>query len=196
MERRMVPVTLIEYLMQSRQALDVAMKWPGMSAVDDAVALIGATLADSRPLMVCGNGGSASDAMHIAGELVGRFLRERKAINCICLASNPAVLTAWANDYSYDTVFARQVEAYGRSGGVLLGLSTSGNSVNVVQAFEKARALGVRTVALTGEGGGTLAPLSDILIDVPSRRTPIIQQLHICIYHYICERLEARFVEA
>jgi D-sedoheptulose 7-phosphate isomerase len=168
------------------------MTWPGMSAVDDAVALIGATLAESKPLMVCGNGGSASDAMHIAGELVGRFLRERKAINCICLASNPAVLTAWSNDYSYDTVFARQVEAYGKSGGVLLGISTSGDSVNVVQAFEKARALGVRTVALTGEGGGALAPLSDILIDVPSRRTPIIQQLHVCLYHYICERLEAR----
>ncbi|HWE21251.1 MAG TPA: SIS domain-containing protein [Hyphomicrobiaceae bacterium] len=188
----MVPATLTEYLTQSRQALDVAMTWPGMSAVDDAVALIGATLAESKPLMVCGNGGSASDAMHIAGELVGRFLRERKAINCICLASNPAVLTAWSNDYSYDTVFARQVEAYGKSGGVLLGISTSGDSVNVVQAFEKARALGVRTVALTGEGGGALAPLSDILIDVPSRRTPIIQQLHVCVYHYICERLEAR----
>jgi D-sedoheptulose 7-phosphate isomerase len=192
MERRMVPATLTEYLTQSRQALDVAIKWPGMSAVDDAVALIGTALADAKPLMVCGNGGSASDAMHIAGELVGRFLRERKAINCICLASNPAVLTAWANDYSYDTVFARQVEAYGKRGGVMLGISTSGNSVNVVQAFEKARALGVRTVALTGEGGGTLARLCDILIDVPSRRTPIIQQLHVCVYHYICERLEAR----
>ena len=192
----MVPATLTEYLTQSRQALDVAMKWPGMAAVDDAVALIGAALADSKPLMVCGNGGSASDAMHIAGELVGRFLRERKAINCICLASNPAVLTAWANDYSYDTVFARQVEAYGKRGGVLLGISTSGNSANVVQAFEKARMLGVRTVALTGEGGGKLARLSDILIDVPSRRTPIIQQLHTCVYHYICERLEARFAAA
>jgi D-sedoheptulose 7-phosphate isomerase len=145
---------------------------------------------------VCGNGGSASDAMHIAGELVGRFLKERKAIDCICLSSNTAVLTAWANDYAYDTVFARQVEAHGRNGGVLLGISTSGNSPNVVRAFEAARALGVRTVALTGRGGGKLAPLSDVLIDVPSRHTPIVQQLHVCIYHYVCEQIEARFAEA
>jgi D-sedoheptulose 7-phosphate isomerase len=182
--------------MQSRQALDATITWPGTTAVDDAVALIGAALAQRQPLMVCGNGGSASDAMHIAGERVGRFLKERKAIDCICLSSNTAVLTAWANDYAYDTVFARQVEAHGRNGGVLFGISTSGTSANVVRAIEAARALGVRTVALTGHGGGKLAPLSDVLIDVPSRHTPIIQQLHVCIYHYVCERVEARFAEA
>lgn len=183
---------LTDYLAQSRAALDATLKWPGMCAVDDAVALIAAALAGGKPLMVCGNGGSAGDAMHIAGELVGRFLAERRAINCICLAANPAVLTAWANDCGYDTVFARQVEAHGRGGGVLLGLSTSGNSANVVRAFEAARALGVDTVALTGEGGGKLAPLSDILIDVPCRHTPFIQQIHICIYHYICQQVEMR----
>jgi D-sedoheptulose 7-phosphate isomerase len=191
----MASATLADYLTQSREALDAAMRWPGMAAVDDAVALIGGAIAESKSLMVCGNGGSASDAMHIAGELVGRFLRERKAINCICLSSNSAVLTAWANDYSYDTVFARQVEAYGNGGGVLLGISTSGNSANVVRAVQAARAIGVKSVALTGEGGGKLAHLVDVLIDVPSRHTPIIQQLHICIYHYICERVEARFAE-
>jgi D-sedoheptulose 7-phosphate isomerase len=187
---------LKEYLSQSRQALDATIKWRSIATVDDAVALIGTALAESKPLMVCGNGGSAGDAMHITGELVGRFLKERKAINCICLASNPTVLTAWANDHSFDTVFARQVEAYGRSGGALLGISTSGNSSNIVLAFETARSLGVKTIALTGEGGGKLAPLSDLLIDVPSRCTPIIQQLHICIYHYICEQIEARFAAA
>jgi D-sedoheptulose 7-phosphate isomerase len=192
----MSTATLTAYLAQSRQALDEAIAWPGMAAVDDAVALIGAGLAEGKPLMVCGNGGSASDALHIAAELVGRFLKERKAIDCICLTSNTAVLTAWANDYAYDTVFARQVEAHGRNGGVLLGISTSGNSANVVRAFEAARALGVRTVALTGRGGGKLAPLSDVLIDVPSRQTPIIQQLHVCIYHYVCEQIEARFAQA
>jgi D-sedoheptulose 7-phosphate isomerase len=192
----MSTATLTAYLAQSRQALDETIAWPGMAAVDDAVALIGAGLAEGKPLMVCGNGGSASDAMHIAGELVGRFLKERKAIDCICLSANTAVLTAWANDYAYDTVFARQVEAHGKNGGVLLGISTSGNSTNVVRAFEAARALGVRTVALTGRGGGRLAPLSDVLIDVPSRQTPIIQQLHVCIYHYVCERIEERFAEA
>jgi D-sedoheptulose 7-phosphate isomerase len=191
----MSTATLTAYLTQSRQALDESIAWPGMAAVDDAVALIGAGLAEGKPLMVCGNGGSASDALHIAGELVGRFLKERKAIDCICLSSNTAVLTAWANDYAYDTVFARQVEAHGRNGGVLLGISTSGNSANVVRAFEAARALGVRTVALTGRGGGKLAPLSDVLIDVPSRHTPIVQQLHVCIYHYVCEQIEARFAQ-
>jgi D-sedoheptulose 7-phosphate isomerase len=196
MESQMPATAFTEYLKQSRQALDAAIDWPAMSRVDAAVELIGAALAQSKPLMVCGNGGSAGDAMHIAGELVGRFLKERKAINCICLSANPAVLTAWANDYSYDTVFARQVEAYGRRGGALLGISTSGNSSNIVWAFETARSLGVKTIALTGEGGGKLGPLGDLLIDVPSRRTPIIQQLHICIYHYICEQLEARFAAA
>src|SRR5262245_47757705 len=181
MESRMPATALTEYLKRSRHALDAAIDWPAMSRVEAAVELIGATLAWSKPLMVCGNGGSASDAMHITGELVGRFLKERKAINCICLSANPAALTAWANDYSYDTVFARQVEAYGRRGGALLGISTSGNSPNIVRAFETARSLDVKTIALTGEGGGKLGPLSDLLIDVPSRSTPIIQQLHICI---------------
>jgi D-sedoheptulose 7-phosphate isomerase len=185
--------SLAEYLIESREAIDNAIKGHQLAKVDEAITTIAATLVQGKPLMVCGNGGSASDAMHITGELVGRFLKERKAINCICLSSNPVVLTAWANDYSYDTVFARQVEAYGNSGGVLLGISTSGNSTNVVRAFEAAKLLGVRSIALTGEGGGKLASVCDFLIDVPSRRTPIVQQLHICIYHYICEQIEARF---
>ena len=149
-------------------------------------------LAAGKPLLVCGNGGSAADAMHITGELVGRFLVERRALKAICLADNPAVLTAWSNDYSYETVFSRQVEAYGEPGAVLLGISTSGNSANVVAAFEKARAMGVITVAMTGEGGGRMAPVSDHLLAVPSRQTPLIQQLHICLYHYLCMAIERR----
>jgi D-sedoheptulose 7-phosphate isomerase len=189
----MTTSSLIEYLTDSREAIDKAIKYSGIAIIDEAITAITLTLAAGKPMMVCGNGGSATDAMHITGELVGRFLKERKAINCICLSSNAAVLTAWANDYSYDTVFARQVEAYGNSGGVLLGISTSGNSTNVVRAFEAAKVLGVRSIALTGEGGGKLASVCDLLIDVPSRRTPIVQQLHVCIYHYICEQIEARF---
>lgn len=160
--------------------------------VDQAINVIVNALQQKKPLLVCGNGGSASDAMHITGELVGRFLKERKGINCICLADNAAVLTAWANDYSYDTVFERQVEAYGQNGGVLLGLSTSGNSANVVNAFIKAKDMNLDTIALTGEGGGKLAAHADILLDVPSRHTPDIQQVHLCLYHYICEEIEAR----
>jgi D-sedoheptulose 7-phosphate isomerase len=141
---------------------------------------------------VCGNGGSAADAMHITGELVGRFLRERRALNAICLAANPAILTAWANDVDYDTVFARQVEAYGRPGGVLLALSTSGNSRNVIAALEAARAGGLTVVGLSGQGGGRMAGLCDILLDVPSTHTPEVQQVHLVLYHFLCERVEAR----
>lgn len=149
-------------------------------------------VAAGAPILVCGNGGSASDAMHIAGELVGRFLKERKAINCICLSSNPAVLTAWSNDYDFETVFSRQVEAYARKSGVVIGLSTSGNSANVIEAFRAARDHGMKTVGLTGAGGGKMAEVSDALIEVPSKSTPLIQQAHICLYHYICEQVEAR----
>ncbi|MBP2316088.1 D-sedoheptulose-7-phosphate isomerase [Azospirillum soli] len=172
-------------LRKTRETLDPAL-------MEDAVARITAALGANRPLLVCGNGGSASDAQHITGELVGRFLKERRGLKAICLSSNAAVLTAWANDYSYESVFARQVEAYAEDGGVLLGLSTSGNSPNVVAAFEAARARGMATVAMTGEGGGRLAGLSDVLLAVPSRHTPLIQQAHICLYHYLCEEIEAR----
>jgi D-sedoheptulose 7-phosphate isomerase len=160
--------------------------------VEKAVATVATALTAKKAFLVCGNGGSASDAMHITGELVGRFLKERRALKAICLSSNPAVLTAWANDYSYDTIFSRQVEAFGEPGGVILGLSTSGNSKNVILAFEEAKKLGMTTIAMTGAGGGKLAALSDILLDVPSRSTPDIQQVHICLYHYLCQEVEAR----
>lgn len=159
--------------------------------IEDAVAAITKAVMGGGSFLVCGNGGSAADAMHITGELVGRFLKERKALRAICLSSNPAVLTAWANDYSFESVFARQVEAYGGPGDVLLGISTSGNSGNVLAAFDTAHRLGMTTIALTGEGGGKLAAKTDILLDVPSRATPLIQQVHICLYHYLCEHVEA-----
>ncbi|MHA7066025.1 D-sedoheptulose-7-phosphate isomerase [Azospirillum argentinense] len=166
---------------------------PEFDAVTErAVGAIAEALRNDRPLLVCGNGGSAADAMHITGELVGRFLKERRALKAICLSSNAAVLTAWSNDYDYATVFSRQVEAYAAPGGVLFGISTSGNSKNVVNALQAARAAGMTTVGLTGEGGGKMADLCDHLIAVPSRHTPDIQQVHLCIYHYICEMVEAR----
>jgi len=183
---------LAQQLKSAARLLESVSTSPIIGRVDRAIEMISEALSEGLPLLVCGNGGSASDAMHITGELVGRYLKERKALNCICLSSNPAVLTAWANDYSYETVFSRQVEAYGRAGGVILGLSTSGNSANVVKAFETARSLGMSTIAMTGEGGGKVAAVSDILIDVPSKRTPDIQQVHICLYHYLCEMVEAR----
>lgn len=161
----------------------------------ETIAATAAALDKGHPLLVCGNGGSAADAQHIVGEMVGRFLKERRALKAICLSSNPAVLTAWSNDYSFETVFSRQVEAYGEAGAVILGLSTSGNSANVVRAFEVARQAGMTTIALTGEGGGKLAPLSDYLFAVPSRSTPAIQQVHLCLYHYFCAGVEAALSE-
>lgn len=169
---------------------------PAMAAVQTAAAACARALAAGLPVLVCGNGGSAADAQHIAGELVARFLKERRGQNVICLADNVATLTAWANDYSYEGVFARQVEAYGKPGAVLIGLSTSGNSANVVRAFEQARAEGLVTIAFTGEGGGRLAPLSDHLIAVPSRFTPMIQQAHLCLYHWLCAAIEAEVAGA
>ncbi len=155
------------------------------------IATVGA-LKNNHPLLVCGNGGSAADSMHIAGELVGRFAKERKAYKCIALSADPIILTALGNDYGFDMVFARQVEALGEKGGVLIGLSTSGNSKNVVKAFEKAKELGMITIGLTGEGGGTMAGLSDIVFDVPSKSTPEIQQVHMHLYHYFCLEVENR----
>jgi D-sedoheptulose 7-phosphate isomerase len=185
-----------EYLQSSIEVLQRTADTLDSHRIDAAVGLIVGALSAKRSFLVCGNGGSASDAMHITGELVARFLKERKAYRAICLGANPAVMTAWANDKAYDTTFAREVEAYGEEGAVLLGISTSGNSPNIVNAFETARSLGVRTIALTGEGGGKLAPLSDILLDIPSRYTPLIQQAHICLYHHLCERIETELAAA
>lgn len=178
------------YLAASVAVLEATRRGVTQAAMDAAAADIVTALRAGLPLLVCGNGGSAADAQHIAAELVGRFLRERRGLRVICLADNAPVLTAWANDYSYETVFSRQVEAYGAPGAVLLGLSTSGNSANVVAAFARAREMGVTTVAMTGEGGGKLAPLADHLLAVPSRSTPLIQQVHLCLYHYLCEAVE------
>lgn len=172
-------------------ALLSATRAAGLDALmDRAVDLTATALRDDRPLLVCGNGGSAADAQHIVGEMVGRFLKERRALKAICLSSNPAVLTAWSNDYAFETVFSRQVEAYGEAGGVLLGLSTSGNSANVVRAMEAARAKGMATIGLTGQGGGAMAAMADVLLAVPSTSTPAIQQVHLVLYHCFCAAVE------
>lgn len=162
--------------------------------MEDAIAATTQALAAGRPLLVCGNGGSAADAEHTVGELVGRFLHERRALRAICLAANSAVLTAWSNDYSFETVFSRQVEAYGEPGGILFAISTSGNSKNVVAALEVARGLQMTNIGLTGENGGRMAAFCDHLLTVPSSFTPAIQQVHLCLYHYFCAGLEAALI--
>lgn len=181
---------LQDYLETSIDGLAALRAHDLSGAIDRAVDVIVAALSAGKPMLVCGNGGSAADAQHIAGELVGRFLRERKAYNVIALGTDSSVVTAWSNDYSFESLFARQVEAHGCKGAVLLAISTSGNSKNVLAAAEVARQQGMTVIALTGEGGGKLAPLADVLLDVPSRFTPVIQQGHLCLYHYLCGAIE------
>jgi len=185
---------LAEYLVRSADVVRESASTLSQEVMDRAVDLCVTAFRSQKPVLVCGNGGSAADAMHIAGELVARFLLERKGLNCICLSSNPAMLTAWANDYDYDSVFARQVEAHGGEGAVLIGISTSGNSANIIQAFEKAKDMGMSTIGFTGQGGGKMGPLCDVILDPPSKDTPLVQQVHICFYHYLCEMIEAKMV--
>lgn len=147
-------------------------------------------IAGGHKLMLCGNGGSASDSMHIAGEIVGRFTRERRAWPAIALPCDVVTATAIANDYSYADVFARQVEGYCAEGDVLIGISTSGNSENVVRAVKRAKKMGCVTIALCGATGGYLSSISDICIKVPSTVTARIQESHIVIGHTIAEIIE------
>jgi D-sedoheptulose 7-phosphate isomerase len=144
-------------------------------------------------VLVCGNGGSAADAQHFAAELTGRYLKERRALAAIALTTDTSALTAIGNDYSYDYIFARQVEALGRPGDVLVGISTSGNSANVIAAVESARALGVRTVGILGRDGGRLANLVDDALIVPSQVTARIQEIHEMVFHFWCEALDEAF---
>jgi D-sedoheptulose 7-phosphate isomerase len=144
----------------------------------------------------CGNGGSAADAQHLAAEFSGRFYTDRKALPAEALHCNTSYLTAVANDYSYDVVYARLVEGIGNPGDVLVGLSTSGNSANIVKAFEAARSLGITTIGFTGLSGGAMKALSDHLFNVPSTDTPRIQESHILIGHIICELVEAQYFDS
>lgn len=145
-------------------------------------------------VLFCGNGGSAADSQHLAAELTGRYLRDRAPLAAVALTVDTSALTAIANDYSYDEVFARQVRGLGRAGDVLVGISTSGNSRNVVAALEAARALGMRTVGLTGAAGGRMKELCDVCLCVPSTDTPRIQEMHIAAGHMLCELVENAFV--
>jgi D-sedoheptulose 7-phosphate isomerase len=183
---------LNDYLQRSAAALTAMAERDLTGEMERAADVVVEALRQGKAFLICGNGGSASDAIHIAGELVGRFLKERKAYNVIALPANAAVLTAWGNDYGFDTVFSRQVEAHGAAGGVLLAISTSGNSPSILAAAEQARMMDMTVISLTGDTGGKLKPLSDILLNVPSTSTPIIQQGHLCLYHYLCEVVEAR----
>jgi D-sedoheptulose 7-phosphate isomerase len=158
--------------------------------VDRVVELIARSMRAGGALLVCGNGGSAADAQHISAELTGRFLRDRRPLRAMALHANTSSLTAIGNDYGYDEVFAREVGAHGREGDVLLAISTSGNSRNILRAIEAAREKRMAVVGLTGEAGGKMRDLCDLCLCVPSASTPRIQECHIVIGHTICELLE------
>jgi len=153
-----------------------------------------AALHRGNQILWCGNGGSAGDSQHLAAEIVGRFRRERKGLPSIALTTDTSILTAVANDYGYEAVFSRQVEAMAKPGDVLVGISTSGNSRNVVAALETAKERGVTTVAFTGDGGGRMGALADHLFAVGSRDTARIQEAHILAGHMLCDWLELDWI--
>ena len=161
-------------------------------AAADAVT---AALRAGRKVLVCGNGGSAADSQHFVSELVGRFTRERRAWPALALTTDTSILTAVANDYGFERVFARQVEAHGQPGDVLVGISTSGGSPDVLAAVEAARAAGLTTIGLTGRDGGALGRAVDIHLNVPSPSTARSQEVHCTLLHVLCDLVERELVD-
>ncbi len=162
-----------------------------LAATADAAGRVADSLRAGGKVMFFGNGGSASDAGHLAAELLGRYLLERRSLAAACLSDHTSAMTAIGNDYGFDEVFARQVAGLGSPGDVAVGLSTSGNSPNVVRGLEAARERGLVTIAMTGAGGGKLAGLVDVCVRVPSEETPRIQELCMLLGHTLCELVEA-----
>ena len=158
--------------------------------LEACAAYVEQALAGGHKVLFCGNGGSAADSQHLAAEFVGRFQKERKGLPAIALTVDTSVLTAVANDYGYDTVFARQIQALGEPGDVLVGISTSGNSQNVLLAVGAAKAKGITCIGMTAEGGGRMADVCDICLAVPARVTARAQEMHILIGHILCELVD------
>ena len=164
-----------------------------LKTVNDCVTVIVDAFRNGNKVLFCGNGGSAADAQHLAAEFSGRFYTDRDALPAEALHCNSSYLTAVANDYSYDVVYSRLLKGIGNKGDILVGLSTSGNSRNILNAFVTARDKGLITIGFTGESGGALKALSDHLINIPSGDTPRIQECHIMIGHIICQLVEERY---
>jgi D-sedoheptulose 7-phosphate isomerase len=183
-----------QYIDQAAEALR-QMDDKRLGEIRAAAAVLIDCLRSGGAVFVCGNGGSAADAQHIAAELAGRFLRDRPALNCSALSTNTSNLTAIGNDYGYDRVFARQVEAHARKGDALWVLSTSGNSANIMEAVRIAREMGVKIVSFTGRSGGKLAAVSDVCFKAPAETSAAIQQVHEVAYHSVCDIIERQAEE-
>lgn len=160
------------------------------AVISSAADLWIATLKAGGKIVFCGNGGSAADAQHLAAELTGRYLMNRPAMAGLALTTDTSALTAIGNDFGYDVVFSRQLEALGKKGDVLYAISTSGNSPNVLKAIESAKAMGIKVIGITGEGGGKMADVCDIMIPVPAKQSNHIQEMHIAVGHLLCELAE------
>jgi len=158
--------------------------------VEKAAEIIIDALKNGKKVLIAGNGGSAADSQHFAAELIGRFKKERKSYAGIALTTDSSILTCLGNDYGFDKIFARQVEGLGKEGDVFFGISTSGNSPNIINAIEKAKEMGVKTISLLGKDGGKMKGMSDLDIIVGAKDTPRIQEAHITIIHIICEIVE------
>lgn len=164
--------------------------------INDCISIIVQAFRNGNKILFCGNGGSAADAQHLAAEFSGRFYIDRDALPAEALHVNTSYITAVANDYSYDVVYSRMIKGIGNKGDVLVGLSTSGNSINIIKAFEVAKARGMTTIGFTGATGGKMKELSDHLLNVPSTDTPRIQESHILLGHIICQLVEAQYFNA
>ena len=163
-----------------------------LQTINNCIHKIVTAFKNGNKVLFCGNGGSAADAQHLAAEFSGRFYTDRKALPAEALHCNTSYLTAVGNDYSFDVIYSRLIDGIGQHGDVLIGLSTSGNSKNIIKAFEKAKEKGLITIGFTGMTGGQLKPISDYLINIPSTDTPRIQESHILIGHIICQLVEER----
>lgn len=159
-------------------------------SISQAAKLIIKAYRKNRKVVLIGNGGSAADAQHIAAELVGRFNKERKSLDCVALTTNSSIITAIANDYNYEEIFSRQLDAIGKEGDILIAISTSGNSRNILKAVRLAHLRKIKVIGLTGKNGGKLKSLSDLPLVIPSHNTQRIQELHIAIGHIICNIVE------
>jgi len=176
---------------QLDESIQVKEKMKGnVSDIEASVKIIVDAFRAGNKVLLCGNGGSAADCQHIAGEFVGRFKKERRALSAIALTTDTSILTALVNDYGGDVIFSRQVEALGRKGDVLIAISTSGSSPNIIRAIEAARSLGMKVVGLAGEKGEKMKKLCDICIMIPSQDTPRIQEGMLAVEHIICGLVE------
>jgi D-sedoheptulose 7-phosphate isomerase len=184
------PAALYERVLAAAIAAHERMRGQDPAPVVAAAAAIVAAVRGGGKVLVFGNGGSAADAQHVAAELVGRLVRERPAIAAIALSTDTSVLTAVANDFGFERVFARQIEALGRAGDVVLAISTSGGSKNVLAGVEAAREAGLPVIALTGRDGGELARAADVHVNVPERDTARAQEVHRTLLHILCEMVE------